>query len=85
MTDIDITLRLPEDLVEKARARGVLSSDRIASLLLAEIERIETWQGLTDSFAVARNAFQEDHSHMGEDDVIDMIDCIIHEDDEVTE
>lgn len=39
MTMIDITLHLPEELVNRAEAAGVLSDERIAALLEREIER----------------------------------------------
>ncbi len=39
MTAIDITLTLPEELVEKARAAGILTDDRMTELLQKELER----------------------------------------------
>jgi hypothetical protein len=41
--EIEMTLSLPEKLVERARAQGVLNSQRIALLVEAEIARIERW------------------------------------------
>jgi hypothetical protein len=38
MSDIEITIRLPEELVKEAKALGVLSSEHIESLLRADIQ-----------------------------------------------
>lgn len=78
MSDIDITLRLPEDLVEKARAKGILSNERIARFLQAEVERIEAWQALNQSMEPVRQAFRADHPDMTEDDVTEMIHDLLH-------
>ena len=79
MSDVDVTLRLPESLVEKARAQGLLNNERIARLLTAEIERAETWHGLDQALEPARKAFRADHSDMSEDDVTAMLNDIIDE------
>ncbi len=81
MSDIDITLRLPEELVEKARANGILNNERIARLLQAEVERIETWRALNAAMEPARQAFRADHPGMTDDDVTDMIHDLLHADD----
>jgi hypothetical protein len=39
MNTIGVTLDLPEDLVEKAREAGVLTNEKVAELIEAEIER----------------------------------------------
>ena len=39
MTAIDVTLKLPEELVAEARAAGILTDERVAQLLEAELER----------------------------------------------
>ena len=39
MSDIDVTLRLPEDLVEQAQEAGILTDQQVAQLLQAELER----------------------------------------------
>lgn len=38
MSDIEITFRLPEELVKEAKALGVLSSEHIEALLRADIQ-----------------------------------------------
>ncbi len=79
MTDVDVTLRLPEKLVEKARAQGVLSDERVALLLEAEIERMEGWHSLDHSLDAVREAFRADHAGMSEDEVTAMINDVVHE------
>jgi hypothetical protein len=39
MATIDVTLNLPEELVEKAREAGVLTDARMAALIEAEVVR----------------------------------------------
>jgi hypothetical protein len=39
MTTVDVTLSLPEELVEQAKSAGVLTDERVAALLEAEIKR----------------------------------------------
>ena len=73
MSDIDVTLRLPEALVAQARAQGVLNNERIAAFLQAELERIETWRTLNRTLDPIREDFRADHPAMSEDDVLDML------------
>lgn len=79
MSDIDVTLRLPETLVEKARAQGLLDSDRLARLLAAEIERGEVWASLDRTLEPARAAFRADHPNMSEDEITALMNEIIDE------
>jgi len=39
MVAVDITLKLPEELVNQAQAAGILTDERVAELLAAELER----------------------------------------------
>ena len=39
MTNIDVTLSLPEDLVERAKSEGLLDDERIAAWLETELVR----------------------------------------------
>jgi hypothetical protein len=79
MSDIDITLSLPEELVEKARAQGVLNNQRIALLIQAEIERMEGWRRLDQTLEPVREAFRADHEGMTEDEIMAMINDTVHE------
>ena len=44
MSDIEITINLPEDLVREARASELLTGEKIAELLQAELDRREDRQ-----------------------------------------
>jgi hypothetical protein len=79
MRDIAITLNLPEDLVEQARAQGVLNNARIALLLRAEIDRIERWRGLDQSLEPVREAFRADHEGLSEEDILAMVNEAVKE------
>ena len=37
--DMDITLKLPEELVKQAQAAGILTDEQIANLIQTELER----------------------------------------------
>lgn len=79
MRDVDVTLRLPETLVEKARAQGLLSNERMTRLLAGELERLELWDSLNRTLDPARQAFQADHPGLSEDEVMAMLNDIIQE------
>ena len=79
MSNIDVTLRLPEELVTRAKAQGVLSDERIAAFLQAELARIETWNRLDQTLDPIREDFRADHPDMTEDDVLDMMSDIVRE------
>ena len=79
MSDVDVLLRLPETLVRKARAQGLLNNERMARLLAVELERVEAWQDLNQTLESAREAFRADHPGMNEDDVTALLNDIIDE------
>ncbi len=79
MSDVDIRVTLPAELVERARTEGILNDQRIALLLEAEVERIERWHALDQSLEPARAAFRTDHPNMTEDELMDMINKAVHE------
>ncbi|MCC7452241.1 MAG: hypothetical protein IT324_32875 [Anaerolineae bacterium] len=41
MNTVDVTLTLPEDLAERAKAAGILTSERLIAWLEKELERKE--------------------------------------------
>lgn len=49
MTQIDITVKLPEELVERAQSAGILTDERIAGLISAELERRTRVDALFDT------------------------------------
>lgn len=79
MKEIDITLRLPEGLVDKARDYGILNVDHIARLLEAEIERLDRWQKLDSSLESACAEFKADHADLSEQEMMALIDDVVHD------
>lgn len=79
MSTIDVTLHLPEDLVTRAKAQGVLNSERIAAFLMSELERLETWKTLDQILDPIREDFRADHPDMTEDDVLELMSDMVRE------
>ena len=75
----EITLNLPLELVERAREQGLLNSERIAALLEAEIERLNRWRSLDKSLEPVREAFRAEHANMSEDEMMAMLNELVHE------
>jgi len=79
MSNMNITVSLPEGLIERARFQGILNDERIAQLLEAEIERIERWNQLDQALEPARDSFRAEYGHLSEEEVMDMINQEVHE------
>lgn len=79
MSDVNVLLQLPETLVQKAQAQGLLNNERMARLLAAELERVEAWQRLNQLVEPARAAFRADYPDMNEDEIAAMLNDIIDE------
>lgn len=60
MSDIDVTLCLAAHLVEQAQAKGILTNQRIAALIKAEMLPLQKWRNLDQSVEAARGAFRAD-------------------------
>jgi hypothetical protein len=79
MSDIDITVSLPEELVARARTEGLLDDKRIALLLEAALERIDRWRTLDKQLEPLRDTFHAQYADMNEDEIMDMINDVVHE------
>lgn len=73
MSDVDIMVTLPGELVERAENEGIAINKRIAVLLQEEIERVERWHALDQSLEPVRESFRQEYGHLSEDEVMDMI------------
>ncbi|GEM_PF-1920434 len=73
MSDIEITLSLPAELVERATKEGILNNSRVASWLQTEVERIERWRSFSEEMEPVRAAFRAEYTDMTEDEVIAML------------
>jgi hypothetical protein len=79
MSDVDITVSLPEELVARARTEGILNDKRIALLLEAEMERIDRWRILDKELEPVRQAFRSEHSNLTEDEIMSLINDVVDE------
>lgn len=52
---MDITLKLPAELIERAQAAGILSDEQIASLIEAELDRRQRREMLFADIDMLRN------------------------------
>lgn len=79
MTRVNLTLELPEDMEEQARAAGLLTSEKIFGLIEAELERQASWNRLFGMMKELQAATEEDFGHLSEDEFVDMVNDIVHE------
>ena len=79
MSNVDVIVSLPTELVERARSQGLLNDQRIARLLEAEIERIARWKNLDQSLEPVREAFRAEYAQMTDDEIMAMINEAVHE------
>jgi hypothetical protein len=76
--NVQVTVNLPEALVEEARAAGILSNERIAALLEMELRREAAWERLNAAASQAREAAAADFGALSEDEVMQLVDEEIH-------
>jgi hypothetical protein len=76
---VSITLDIPEDLFERAKVQGLISNERIAQLLEAEMSRLEVWQRIEQDFVPARESFRAEYAELSEDEVMQMLTDVVHE------
>jgi hypothetical protein len=76
---VTIILELDQQIEEEARSLGLLSSERLAQMIEAEVqrERKAAWKRLQDVVAPVQTAFQKEYVHLNDDQVQAMIDTWI--------
>lgn len=80
-----VRVEIPEQVEAEARRLGLLSGEKLAALIEAEVERErqqqrrEAWQRLDEAMEPVREAFRAEYGHLSEEEVIDMIDTWLHE------
>jgi hypothetical protein len=79
MTRVNLTLDLPESIEEKARAAGLLTSEKIFGLIEAELERQDSWNRLFGIMKELQAATEADFGHLSEDEFVDMVNDIVHD------
>lgn len=79
--DLNVKLQLPEDVERKAREAGLFTSEKIAQMIEAEVQRqrMEAWERLQAKLAPVQAAFREEYGHLSDDEVQAMIDQWIDE------
>lgn len=76
-----IDIQLSEELAEKARNAGLLTSEKIAELLEAELlrQRQEAAERMFKIMDELQAATREEFGHMTEDEFMEMVNEIVHE------
>ena len=75
--NVQITVDLPEALVEEARAAGILNNERIAAILERELRREESWEQFSMSAASVREAAADDLASLSDDDIMRLVEAEI--------
>jgi hypothetical protein len=78
MTSVNVTVELPESLVEQARAAGILSNERIAALLEMELAREAAWERLYQTAGIVRESASAEYGALSDDEVMQLVDEEIH-------
>jgi hypothetical protein len=78
MTSVNVTVELPESLVEQARAAGILSNERIAALLEMELAREAAWNQLYQAADIVRESAASEYGELSEDEVMQLVNEEIH-------
>jgi hypothetical protein len=76
--NVTITLELPQDLVARAQAQGLLDSARLTELLEQAL-RQKTWVTMNQTAEPARQAFREAYPNMTEEEAMNLIQEVINE------
>jgi hypothetical protein len=71
--DIDVTLRLPKDIVDQAISEGVLNDTRMTELLRDELERRARWRELFEAVAPVQAAMRAEFPNLSDDEAMEMI------------
>jgi post-segregation antitoxin (ccd killing protein) len=81
MVGVLVTVELPKELEEKARAAGLLTSEKLAALIEAEVERQrqEAWERLSEAMDKVSASFRAKFGHLTDEEAQAMIDQWLHE------
>ncbi len=71
--NVQVTVDLPESLVEEARAAGLLNGERLATLLEQELKREAAWEQFSASAADIRAA-ADDLEGLTDDEIMKLVD-----------
>ena len=79
MTRVNLTLDLPENIEEKARAAGLLTSEKVFGLIEAELERQASWDRLFGMMKELQAVSEADFGDLSEDEFVGMVNDIVHD------
>ncbi len=79
MAMIDVTLNLPEELVEEAKEYGALTNASIAALLDAEVKRLKSRRDFQKNLEGLHAASREHFGDLSEDEIMGLIDAEVKE------
>ena len=87
MTSVTVTVELPGSIEEKARTLGILTSEKMAELIAAEVERQrqEAAARLSETMDRLSAKFREEYGHLSETEALAMLDRWIDEADDKPE
>ncbi len=85
--DLNVKLRLPEDVEQKAREAGLFTGEKIGELIMAEIERRrkEAAVRLRDTMGKLSSFMQEEYGDLSEDEAQALLNQWINESDDESE
>jgi hypothetical protein len=78
MSSVNLTIELPEALIEEARAAGILSSERIAALLEMELMRQSAWDRLNQTAEIVRESASSEYGHLSDEEVMQLVNDEVH-------
>ncbi len=75
MTLVNLTIEMPENIEQKARAAGLLTNEKVFELIEAELERKrkESWKRLQTMMDDISTAFRADYCHLTDEEAMEMI------------
>lgn len=74
MAQVEVTLNLPEELVEQAKALGALNDSRVAQLLDIEVKRIQRWQAMQETLAQLQSDTREHFGELSDEEAMALVD-----------
>jgi len=75
---VNLSVELPEELFEEARAAGILNNERIAALLAMELRREAAWVRLSTAAEIVRESAKSEYGDLSDDEVMQLVDEEIH-------
>jgi hypothetical protein len=82
---VTIVLELDKEIESEARSRGLLTSENLAQMIKEKLrqqksqEARASWRALDKDLEPVREAFRAEYGHLSDDEVMDMINDLVHE------